>query len=397
MRHLRPPAKVPHALWRALERRPEGSQKPRWQGIRGNALGQEKQEIGALHWPRTLTLRAWALLIEEALMSQVILLSESDLRQCVALDVAAIDCVEQAFRALATEEVVMPPILRLDIVKNNGEVDVKTAYLPGLDSFAIKVSPGFFDNPRLGLPSLNGLMILLSARTGVPEALLLDNGYLTAVRTAAAGAVAARWLARPDAHRAAIIGAGAQARLQLEALTLVRPIDSVSVWSPRIEEAEQFAADVGARLGLRVTSCTSVDAAMDGADVAVTTTPSTQPLIEARHLHPGLHLTAMGSDAEHKNEIAPAAIAAATRYVCDRLSQVRVLGELHHAIEAGLIGAEAVMPELGQVITGRATGRTSAHDVTICDLTGTGAQDTAIATFAFARARAGGHGTQFEA
>jgi ornithine cyclodeaminase len=337
------------------------------------------------------------LLIEEAFMSQIILLSESDLRRCVALDVAAIDCVEQAFRLLATEEVVMPPILRLDIAKNNGEVDVKTAYLPGLDSFAIKVSPGFFDNPKLGLPSLSGMMILLSARTGMLEALLLDNGYLTAVRTAAAGAVAARWLARPDARRAALIGAGAQARLQLEALTLVRPIESVSVWAPRIEEAEQFAADVGTRLGLRVTACTSVDAAMDGADVAVTTTPSHKPLIEARHLHPGLHLTAMGSDAEHKNEIAPAAIAAATRYVCDRLSQVRVLGELHHAIEAGVIRADATMPELGQVIAGQTPGRTSADDVTICDLTGTGAQDTAIATFAFARARAGGHGTLFEA
>jgi ornithine cyclodeaminase len=136
---------------------------------------------------------------------------------------------------------------------------------------------------------------------------------------------------------------------------------------------------------------------MDGADVAVTTTPSHKPLNEARHLRPGLHLTAMGSDAEHKNEIAPAAIAAATCYVCDRLSQVRVLGELHHAIEAGLIRADATMPELGQVIAGQTPGRTSADDVTICDLTGTGAQDTAIATFAFARARAGGHGTLFEA
>ena len=155
-------------------------------------------------------------------MSKVILLSESDLRACVALDAATIDCVEHAFRLLATEKVIMPPILRLDVDEYNGEVDVKTAYLPGLDSFAIKVSPGFFDNPKLGLPSLNGLMVLLSARTGMPEALLLDNGYLTAMRTAAAGAVAARWLAREDARRAAVIGAGEQARLQLKALTQVQ-------------------------------------------------------------------------------------------------------------------------------------------------------------------------------
>ncbi len=329
-------------------------------------------------------------------MSKVILLSESDLRACVALDAAAIDCVEHAFRLLATEKVVMPPILRLDVEEHNGEVDVKTAYLPGLDSFAIKVSPGFFDNPKLGLPSLNGLMVLLSARTGVPEALLLDNGYLTAVRTAAAGAVAARWLAREDARRAAVIGAGEQARLQLKALTLVRPIESATVWAPRIEHAQRFADEMTAALGLRVTACTSIDTAIDGADVAITTTPSRTPLIEPRHLQPGLHITAMGSDAEHKNEIAPAAIARATRYVCDRLAQVRVLGELHHAIKAGEVAADASFPELGEVIAGQAPGRTSRDDVTICDLTGTGAQDTAIATFAFARARAGGHGTPFE-
>lgn len=329
-------------------------------------------------------------------MSKVILLSESDLRACVALDVAAIDCVEHAFRLLATEKVVMPPILRLDVEEHNGEVDVKTAYLPGLDSFAIKMSPGFFDNPKIGLPSLNGLMVLLSARTGMPEALLLDNGYLTAVRTAAAGAVAARWLAREDARRAAVIGAGEQARLQLKALTLVRGIESAAVWAPRIDQAQRFADEMTSSLGLRVTACTSIDTAIDGADVAITTTPSRAPLIEPRHLQPGLHITAMGSDAEHKNEIAPAAIARATRYVCDRLAQVRVLGELHHAIEAGEVAADAVFPELGQVIAGQRPGRTGRDDVTICDLTGTGAQDTAIATFAFARARAGGHGTTFE-
>ncbi|WP_018989633.1 cyclodeaminase [Aromatoleum toluclasticum] len=329
-------------------------------------------------------------------MSKVILLSESDLRACVALDAAAIDCVEHAFRLLATEKVVMPPILRLDIEEHNGEVDVKTAYLPGLDSFAIKVSPGFFDNPRLGLPSLNGLMVLLSARTGVPEALLLDNGYLTAVRTAAAGAVAARWLAREDARRAAVIGAGEQARLQLKALTLVRDIESATVWAPRIDEAQRFADEMTAALGLRISACRSIDTAIDGADVAITTTPSRSPLVEPRHLQPGLHITAMGSDAEHKNEIAPAVIAAATRYVCDRLAQVRVLGELHHAIAAGIVATDASFPELGQVIAGQASGRTGRDDVTICDLTGTGAQDTAIATFAFARARAGGHGTPFE-
>lgn len=330
-------------------------------------------------------------------MPKIILLSESDLRACVTLDTDTINCIERSFHSLATDAVIMPPILRLDIVEYHGEVDVKTAYLPGLDNFAIKISPGFFDNPKLGLPSLNGLMVLLSAHTGILDALLLDNGYLTSIRTAAAGAVAARWLARPDARRAAILGAGAQARLQLQALLLVRPIDTVTVWAPNPAAAQRFAVEMGQQLKVAIAPCADIDAAMAGADIAVTTTPSRQPLIEARHLHPGLHITAMGSDAEHKNEIAPAAITAATRYVCDRLSQVRCLGELHHAIVAGLIAADATLPELGQVIAGQCAGRIHADDVTICDLTGTGAQDTAIAALAYARAVRGGFGTPFDA
>ena len=149
-------------------------------------------------------------------MADITILTEAELRSQVQLDPAAIECVEQAFHALATKAVVMPPIMRLDIVEHNGEIDVKTAYIPGVDSLAIKISPGFFDNPALGLPSINGLMVLFSTRTGMVEALLLDNGYLTDIRTAAAGAVAARCLARADSRSAAIIGAGRQAELQLE-------------------------------------------------------------------------------------------------------------------------------------------------------------------------------------
>jgi ornithine cyclodeaminase len=330
-------------------------------------------------------------------MTNVLLLDESALRKCVPLDVPAVDCIENAFAQLAGEGVVMPPVLRLDIAGHRGEVDVKTAYLPGLESFAVKISPGFFDNPRLGLPSLSGLMVVLSARTGRLEALLLDNGYLTAVRTAAAGAVAARWLARADAARAALIGAGEQARLQLQALTLVRPIRTASVWSPRPARAEEFARRMQGLLDIEVRACADIAAALDGADVAVTTTPSQRPLIERRHLHPGLHVTAIGADAEHKNEIHPDALAAVTHYVCDKLEQVRVLGELHHAIAAGLVASDEPRDELGSVVTRRCAGRRSDDDVTLCDLTGTGAQDTAIAELARTRAAHAGVGTRLNA
>ncbi|HMA15673.1 MAG: ornithine cyclodeaminase family protein, partial [Bacteroidota bacterium] len=158
-------------------------------------------------------------------MPEITLLSEAELRGLVTLDRDAIACVREAFAALATKAVVMPPILHLEIAEANGEIDVKTAYLPGLERLAMKMSPGFFDNPKIGLPSLNGLMVVFSARTGLVEAILLDNGYLTDVRTAAAGGVAAELLARRDATRAGIVGAGVQARLQLQALSLVRPLE----------------------------------------------------------------------------------------------------------------------------------------------------------------------------
>ncbi|MDU9024180.1 cyclodeaminase [Pseudomonas corrugata] len=328
-------------------------------------------------------------------MSQVTLLSEADLRSCVALDLPSIDAVEQAFVLLATAAVAMPPILRLDIPEHNGEVDVKTAYLPGLERFAIKVSPGFFDNPKLGLPSLNGMMMLLSARTGLLDALLLDNGYLTAVRTAAAGAVAARCLSRQQSRCVALIGAGEQAALQLQALRLVRPVDEVRVWARDGQKAKAFSVELARSTGLSVTMCPDIDSAMEGVDIAVTCTPSREPLIEARHLHPGLHITAMGSDAEHKNEISPQALAAVDRYVADRLSQTRVLGELHHALAAGAVRDESALAELGQVLAGQRPGRTDEAQVTLCDLTGTGAQDTAIANLAFERARAAGKGYPF--
>ncbi|MDR6390852.1 cyclodeaminase [Paraburkholderia phenoliruptrix] len=319
-------------------------------------------------------------------MTSITLLGEAQLRELVPLDLAAIDQIEAAFLASATEDVAMPPVLRLDLPAQNGEVDVKTAWLPRFDSFAIKVSPGFFNNPTLGLPSLNGLMLVLSAKTGLTEAVLLDNGYLTAVRTAAAGAVAARWLARQETPQVAVLGAGEQARLQLQALMLVRRVEHVRVWARNPSNAQRFAEETAAKLGVRCEAARDVAHALAEADVAIATTPSRTPLIEAKHLHAGLHITAMGSDAEHKNEIAPAALAAA-RYICDRVQQTRVLGELHHALAARAVKADAGIAELGEVIAGKAVGRASDADVTLCDLTGTGAQDTAIAALALQRAR----------
>ena len=329
-------------------------------------------------------------------MTKMKILTEAELRRIVPLDLEAIACVEDAFHALATRAVAMPPILRLDIPEHRGEVDVKTAYVPGLSGFAIKISPGFFDNPKIGLPSTNGLMVLFSVTTGLVEAVLLDNGYLTDVRTAAAGAVAARHLSRPDAAVAAIFGAGMQAKLQLEALSLVRPLREARLWARDAVKAAGAAAELTAKLGFPVRVEADGRAAVDGADVIVTTTPSETPVLKAEWLQHGQHLTAMGSDAEHKNEIEPAIVTGAGLYVADSLKQTRRLGELHHAIEAGLVTEGALFTELGEIIAGRKPGRTGPEQITVADLTGTGIQDTAIATLAAARAAAAGVGATFE-
>lgn len=221
----------------------------------------------------------------------VTILTETDLRALVPLDLAVVDCVEDAFRALATKPVAMPPILRLDIPEHRGEVDVKTAYVPGIDHFAIKISPGFFGNPEIGLPSTNGMMVVLSAKTGLVQALLLDNGYLTDVRTAAAGAVAARHLSRKDAATAAILGAGMQAEMQAVALSLVRSIRQFRIWAREPAKAAALCDRLHQR-GLAAAPAMTVDEATSGADVIVTTTPATRPILH--DAAPGQHVTAMG-------------------------------------------------------------------------------------------------------
>lgn len=324
-------------------------------------------------------------------MRDIFVLNEAQLRSCVALDMAAVEVVENAFRALASGKVVMPPILSMDLPAVHGEVDVKTAWIPGFDGFAIKVSPGFFDNPKIGLPSLNGLMILFSARTGLVEALLLDNGYLTDLRTAAAGAVAARHLAPAAVTTAGVLGGGVQARLQIEAAHLVRPFSRVLVWARRPEAAAACAADIAARLGVEATVAPA-ETVVRESQLVVTTTPAREPILKADWLHPGLHITAMGSDQGGKCEIEPAAIARADLYVCDRVSQAERLGELRSARAAGVL-ADRDPPELGAIVAGLVPSRRSDTEITLCDLTGTGAQDTAIATHALQAARAAGAGT----
>jgi ornithine cyclodeaminase len=324
-------------------------------------------------------------------MAEVRIVGERELRELVKLDHHAVATVAGAFRALAAGVVVMPPILSMALEDRHGEIDVKTAYLPGAEHLAVKISPGFFDNPKLGLASVNGLMVVLCARTGLVAAVLLDQGYLTDVRTAAAGALAADHLAPRNVTTVGVLGAGVQARLQLLALRLVRPYARALVWARERDRAEACAADLATATGVEARALADPAQLVAESDVVVTATPATAPILRAEWLHPGLHVTAMGSDQATKNELEPAVLARADLYVCDRVDQCARLGELRAARAAGVL-ADRDPPELGAVVAGTAAGRPRDDAVTVCDLTGTGAQDTAIAALALARLDEAGAG-----
>ncbi|WP_026678280.1 cyclodeaminase [Fictibacillus gelatini] len=313
----------------------------------------------------------------------MLIFTEQDIKQYVQLNEKALEVVEEGFTKLAKKEVVMPPIMRVDIHDENGEVDVKTAYVKGKDKFAIKVSSGFFNNYKLGLPSGNGLMMLISTKTGMPEALLLDNGYLTDIRTAAAGAIAANYLSKETINTVGIIGAGGQARFQLRALRQVRNFGKVLVYSRTAVRATAFAKEMSEELNIEVIAAKSAEEVVKMSNTVVTTTPSKEPVIQAEWLHPGLHITAMGSDAEHKQELDVQVLARADKLVCDTKAQCMRLGELHHAVEKGAVADLSSIIELGQITAKEASGRDNEQQITVCDLTGTGVQDTAIALFAY--------------
>ena len=315
-------------------------------------------------------------------MPDITIVTEKELQHCISLDKTIVDVIDKAFATLAGGDVIMPPILSMAIEEQHGEVDVKTAYVPGLDGFAIKISPGFFNNPKLGLPSLNGLVVVFDSKTGIVKTVLLDNGLLTDIRTAAAGAVAAKYLAPSNIKCVGVIGAGTQAQLQIMALKLVREFDCAVVWARDSEKANFYAEKMRAELGCPVTVSQSVEKCVAESQCVITTTPSEQALIQAGWLHDNLHITAMGSDAPNKMELDPLIFNQADRFIVDRQSQSMAQGELRPVLEAGLIDESIKVDELGEICAGLKPARESNQQLTVCDLTGTGLQDTAIADYA---------------
>ncbi len=274
----------------------------------------------------------------------------------------------------------------LDIPDVEGEVHVKSAYLRGAPIFAVKIASGFYRNVARGLPTGAGLILVFDAATGFPLALLDDHGYLTDLRTAAAGALAARLLAPKEIGTVALLGSGVQARFQLRALAGVRRWERTVAWSRDGERLRKYCAEMEAELKLPFSAALSAEEAVRGADLLITATPSREPLIEAGWLEPHTTVIAVGSDGPDKRELPTAALLKADKIVVDRLSQCLALGEVHHAVAEGALDPAAIHAELGAVLIGQTPGREGVEMI-ICDLTGVGAQDAAIAEITWQKLR----------
>jgi ornithine cyclodeaminase len=296
----------------------------------------------------------------------------------------ALASAELAFSALARGQVELPPPMGLEVPAVDGEVHVKSAYLNGAPIFAVKIATGFYRNAQRGLATGSGLVLVFDADTGFPSLLLDDRGYLTDLRTAAAGALAARLLAAESIASVAVLGSGVQARYQMRALAQVRRWERTRVWSRSPERLGSYCSELADQLGIPFTAAASPDDAVRDADLLITTTPSRQPLFQPESLAPHATVIAVGSDGPEKRELPTGALVRADKIVVDRLSQCLTLGELHHAVHEGVLQPSDVHAEIGDVLIGDASGR-EGDELIICDLTGVGAQDAAIAQAAWER------------
>ena len=309
----------------------------------------------------------------------------------------AIGAVETAFAELASGRAVMPGVINLDIEDHQGEVHVKSAYLGGRGSYVVKIASGFYRNPARGLPVGNGLMLLFEAETGRLLCALFDNGYITEMRTGAAGAVSAKYLARERASTVGVVGSGSQARYQLRALREVRRIEEARVWSPHPEHVKEYAAEMEDLIPrLRVRPVPSCREAVVGCDIVITATPSRSPLVAAAWVSPGTHIIAVGSDGPEKQELEVGVLGLADKVFCDSISQCEKLGEVHHALAAGAVTRAQLAGEIGEIILGRKAGREDDVEITVADLTGLGVQDAAAASLVYGKSLERGLGETIE-
>jgi ornithine cyclodeaminase len=305
-----------------------------------------------------------------------------------------IQSIEEGFVLYSEGKVVVPPVGFMHFDEPPGDVHIKYGFVKDDDVYVLKMASGFYDNPGLGLSPSDGLILVFDQKTGHLKIVLLDKAWLTDMRTAAAGAVAARHLAPSVVSNIGIVGTGVQARMQAELLKDVVDCKSGVVWGRSPDKVKATVADLMESQiirdwGIEFRAASTIDELVAKSQLIVTTTSAREALIHADALQPGTHITAMGSDDHGKQELAADVLGRADRVVADSVSQCVDHGECFHAVKDKLL-AESDILELGNIISNPALGRTNDEQITIADLTGVAIQDIQIAKMVSAAQEAQG-------
>ena len=291
------------------------------------------------------------------------------------VDVVA--AMEEGFRQYSNGNTVVPPVGELLFENPPGDVHIKYGYIKNDDFYVIKIASGFYENKNLGLASSQGMMLLFNQKTGETVAVLLDEGYLTDVRTAAAGAVAAKYFAPKNVEAIGIIGTGTQAKMQLQYLQKIKPCKTVWVWGRTAANATKFQEDLSDDFDIHIAESASEVA--QNCNLIVTTTPSELRLLTAKDIRPGTHITAVGSDTSAKQELDSTILKKADLVIADSISQSQTRGEIYQAVTKGAISNNKII-ELGSAIQNSDFQRINDNQISVVDLTGVAVQDIMITT-----------------
>ena len=314
-------------------------------------------------------------------MSEVLILSQEEVKSCLPMK-DAIKAVKEGYIAFAEKRANLPPIVILSAEKYGGEVDIKTGYIEDFGLIGTKIVSFFSNNPKIGLPSAIGVIVLMDLKTGVPLA-IMDGTYITGVRTGAAGAVAASVLARKNSKIVGVIGAGVQARNQVLGLNEVFALKKVKVYSQTEESRRKYASEMSEKLGIEVEAVDHARKAVIGSDIVVTATPSKKAIVMDEWIDKGMHINCIGADEPGKQELDPKIMRRVDKIVVDSLSQCKEMGEIQHALAQGIIKESDVHAEIGEVLAGKKKGRERDDEITLFDATGLAAQDIAAANVVY--------------
>lgn len=325
---------------------------------------------------------------------KTLLLSIRDVEEALSME-EVISAVEQGYIAYNAKEVQQPDIVSMEMPEYNGETDIKSCYNKLNDTISVKIASGFYDNGKINdLPTMIGTILLFDGRNGAPLC-VMDGSLITGIRTGAAGAISSKLLARKDSKVAAVFGAGGQARMQIYGLCHVMDIREVRVFGENADALRRYKEDIESNTGVKVVLCDTPEKAMEGADIAISTTPSKKYLVDHRLIRPGMHIVAVGADMAGKNEWDPEVFRGA-KIVNDSIAQCVSRGETRNAILSGVIKEEDIYAEIGQLLAGEKPLRENDEEITIFDTTGMGVQDNVTAVRVYEIAKQRGLGTYFE-